>query len=59
MGMIETNVAAKEITLSAVVTRADGSVENLGVIAHYISPRERLSRLLRKISGNHSSSQEG
>ena len=37
-----------EMTLSAVVTRADGSVEDLGVIAHYkYTAFGRLAQLVR------------
>lgn len=33
--MIQTNSKAKEITLSATITRANGRVEHIGVIAYY------------------------
>lgn len=34
-GNVKANVKAKQITIEAVVTRADGRVEKLGVISFY------------------------
>jgi hypothetical protein len=34
-GVIRTNIAAREASISAVVTRADGTVENLGVVSYW------------------------
>lgn len=43
-GTVHSHLQAKEITISAVVHRANGKVENLGVISYY--HRNPLKRLL-------------
>lgn len=48
----------KESTLSAVVTRADGTVEDLGVIAHYKNDgtekqKSRVRKLYEKFVNRH------
>jgi hypothetical protein len=35
MSSIKTRGGAKEMSISAVITRADGRVENLGLISYY------------------------
>lgn len=43
MSMMLANSAIKEASFSAIVTRADGTVEDLGVISYYSSnPIKRL-----------------
>jgi hypothetical protein len=34
-GNVKSNVKAKQITIEAVVTRADGRVEKLGTVSYY------------------------
>jgi len=47
-GNVVTNAKAREASISAVVTRADGRVEDLGVISYY--HRNPWKRLLWRIS---------
>jgi hypothetical protein len=54
MSTLLTNSAIKEASFSAIVTRADGTVEDLGVISYYSSnPLKRwffsLKQLLKKV----------
>lgn len=43
------NALVKELTIEAVVTRADGTVENLGVVAHSkFGPLARIARFWRE-----------
>ncbi len=55
-GNIRARGGAKEMTISAVITRADGRVENLGVIAfHHRNPFKRLAfrahQIIKRITG--------
>ncbi len=55
-GNIRARGGAREMTISAVITRADGRVENLGVIAfHHRNPFKRLAwqlhRFINRIRG--------
>lgn len=55
-GNIRARGGAREMTISAVITRADGRVENLGVISHWSkSPLKRLAfrarQFLKRITG--------
>lgn len=47
MGQIKTDAKAKEVSLEIVVTRADGTVENLGEVAYF--HRNPLRRWLRPL----------
>jgi hypothetical protein len=38
-----------DVTWSAVITRADGTVEDLGVVAQTVAPRRSLWERIRKI----------
>lgn len=51
-GDTKVSVELKRATLSAVITRADGTVETLGVISdsEYQKPTSALRRLLKKVS---------
>ena len=49
MGEIRTTADAEMVALSAIVTRADGTVEDLGVIAYH--HRNPLRRLWFKLTG--------
>lgn len=56
-GNIRARGGAREMTISAVITRADGRVENLGVIAfHHRNPFKRLAwqlgRFINRLRGN-------
>ncbi len=45
---LQTNIKAREVTLSAVITRADGTVEDLGVIAYkHRNPLKQLAWRLK------------
>jgi len=48
MGKMEVSSGVKSATLEAILTRADGTVVNLGVISRYESdPRKRLAYRIR------------
>lgn len=48
--MTVTRAKAKEATISAIITRADGTVENLGVVAyHHRNPLKRLMFRLKQL----------
>lgn len=47
MGSVKANTKIKKATISAVVTRKDGTVENKGIISHY--DRNPLKRALFKL----------
>lgn len=50
MATIRTNAPVKRATLSAVVTRKDGTVENLGVVSYYHrNPLKRWAWQLKKL----------
>lgn len=46
---MEANAKVRQATLEAVVIRADGTVENLGVVSYY--HKNPLKRLFYKITG--------
>lgn len=54
--MLSAKGSAREVTIEAVITRADGSVERLGVVSYWHkSPWKRLVwRLKRGITWRHS-----
>ena len=54
MSQINTRIEVKEQSVSAVVTRADGTVEDLGLIAYYHrNPLRRMAYKIRKLLKGH------
>lgn len=50
MATVQTNVPAREATIEMVVTRADGTVENLGVVSYWHkNPIKRLAWRVKQL----------
>jgi len=49
MGNLQVNSPVKKIGLEAVITRANGEKENLGMIAHWEKKESFLKKIVRKI----------